>query len=78
MRFHSINGRDSGLLVQVTVSETSDFVSAFALGALGQIVMPFVEEPTPYIPAEGVKNDTGKVAPPSRASLSSCLHGVRH
>jgi len=59
------------------VSETSDFVSAFALGALGQLVMPFVEEPVPYIPAEGVKNDAGKVVPPSPASLSSCSHGMR-
>jgi hypothetical protein len=48
--------------VQVKVSETSDFVSGFALGALGQLVMPFVTEPVPYIPAEGVKNDKGKVA----------------
>ena len=48
--------------VQVTVSETSDFVSGFALGALGQLVMPFVTEPVPYIPAEGVKSDKSKVA----------------
>lgn len=48
--------------LQVTVSETSDYVSGFALGALGQLVMPFVTEPVPYIPAEGVKNDKGKVA----------------
>jgi hypothetical protein len=48
--------------VQVTVSEYSDFISGFALGAMGQLVMPFVTEPVPYIPAEGVKNDKGKVA----------------
>ena len=55
--------------VQVSVSETVEFTSAFTLGALGQILMPFVEEPTPYIPAEGVKTDKGKV------SLNhSCCH----
>ena len=61
----------------MTVSETSDFVSAFTLGALGQLVMPFVEEPVPYIPAEGVKNDAGKVVPSCPASLSWHASGVR-
>ena len=48
----------------------TEFASAYALGALGQIFMPFVEEPTPYIPAEGIKTDKGKSADPRKKKPS--------
>lgn len=50
------------------LEQGAEFASAYALGALGQILMPFVEEPKPYIPAQAVTADKGKV----RHAMQAC------
>lgn len=46
--------------ITVHVAETAEFASAYALGAFGQALMPFVDEPRPYLPPGAVAG--GKAA----------------
>ena len=59
------------------LEQGAEFASAYALGALGQILMPFVEEPKPYIPAQALQNVCAHQTWWQRALLAPRGHGAR-